>query len=93
MREPPETEVKITETITRQETLIVSEGRRDETRLPAVEPEPIPLASGREGGDDWFTWFSVVREKPVVVPPGKKKNNQKTFASAPLKWKISMLFD
>lgn len=91
MREPPETEVKITEAITRQETLIVSDDRRDETRLPAVEPEPIPLASGREGGGDWF---SVVREKPVVVPPGKKKkNSQKTFASAPLKWKISMLFD
>lgn len=86
MRKPPETEVKITETITRQETLIVSDGRRDETRLPAVEPEPIPLASEREGGDDWFTWISVVREKPVVVrekpvvvPPGKKKQKTKNI--------------
>lgn len=36
-----------------------------------VQPIPLPPVQG-EGGDDWFTWFSVVREKPVVIPLGKK---------------------
>lgn len=81
MSKPPETEVKITETIVRQETIIVSDGRRDETYLPVVESEPIPVPTEREGGDDWFVLFSGAREKPVVVPRGKK---HKRFTSAPL---------
>lgn len=76
MRKLPETEVKITEIVTRRETLIVSDSRRDETRLPAVEPKSIPAPLERQGGDDWFLWFGVVRQKARVVLPGKRKQHR-----------------
>lgn len=72
MRKPPETEVKITETITQQEMIIVSDSRQDETRLLVVEPKPTPVLMEREGRDDWFVLLSGAREKPIVIPRGKK---------------------
>lgn len=73
MRKLPETEVKITEIVTRRETLIVSDSRRDETRLPAVEPKSIPAPLERQGGD---VWSGVVRQKARVVLPGKRKQHR-----------------
>lgn len=70
MRKSLEVEVKTTETTTWKETIIGVDSRQDETRLSEIRSRQIAPPSEREGGDDWFLLLDVIREKPLVVPPG-----------------------
>lgn len=70
MRKRLGVEVKTTETTTLEKMIIGVERRQDETRLSEIRPSQIAPPSEREGGDDWFVLFDVIREKPVVLPPG-----------------------
>nr|XP_029133799.1 uncharacterized protein LOC109986625 isoform X8 [Labrus bergylta] len=69
MRKLSEVEVKTTETTTWKEMIIGVETRQVETRLSEIRTSQAALLSEREGGDDWFGLFDIVREKPVVIPP------------------------
>lgn len=68
MRKSFEIEVKTTETTTLKKTIIIVDSRQDETRPSEISQIAPP--SEREGGDDWFILFDIIREKPLVVPPG-----------------------
>lgn len=70
MRKRLEVEVKTTEITTWKKTIIGVDSRQDETRLSEIRPRQIAPPSEREGGDDWFVLFDIIREKPVVIPPG-----------------------
>lgn len=70
MRKSFEVKMKTTETTTWKKTIIGVDSRQDETCLPEIRPSQIARSSEREGGDDWFVLFDVIREKPLVVPPG-----------------------
>lgn len=70
MRKSFEIEVKTTETTTLKKTMIIVDSRQDETRPSEIRPSQIAPPSEREGGDDWFLLFDIIREKPIVVPPG-----------------------
>lgn len=71
MRKSFEVKMKETpETTTWRKTIIGVDSRQDETRLPEIRPSQAAPPSEREGGDDWFILFDVIREKPLVVPPG-----------------------
>lgn len=63
-------EVTTTETRTQKKMIIGVDRRQDETRLSEMRQIQIAPPSEREGGDDWFVLFDIIREKPVVVPPG-----------------------
>lgn len=69
MRKSLEVEVKTTETTTWKKTIIGVDSRQDETRLSEIRSRQIAPPSEREG-DDWFLLFDIIREKPLVVPPG-----------------------
>ncbi|KAM3614094.1 uncharacterized protein V6R79_010151 [Siganus canaliculatus] len=69
VRKPFEPEVKTTETTVWKETIISAESRQDETRLSEIRPRQTAPPSEREGGDDWFILFNIIREQPVIVPP------------------------
>ncbi|XP_065813599.1 uncharacterized protein [Labrus bergylta] len=69
MRKLSEVEVKTTETTTWKEMIIGVETRQVETRLSEIRTSQAALLSEREGGDDWFGLFDIVREKPFVIPP------------------------
>ncbi|XP_036930189.1 uncharacterized protein LOC119006009 isoform X12 [Acanthopagrus latus] len=69
MRKSFEIEVKTTETTTLKKTMIIVDSRQDETRPSEIRPSQIAPPSEREGGDDWFLLFDIIREKPLVVPP------------------------
>ncbi|XP_018543577.2 uncharacterized protein LOC108890900 isoform X12 [Lates calcarifer] len=62
-------EVTTTETRTQKKMIIGVDRRQDETRLSEMRQIQIAPPSEREGGDDWFVLFDIIREKPVVVPP------------------------
>ncbi|XP_051813077.1 uncharacterized protein LOC110969054 isoform X3 [Acanthochromis polyacanthus] len=64
-----EAEVTTTETRMWKETIIGLDSRQDEARLSEIRPSQIVPLSERQGGDDWFILFDMIREKPVVVPP------------------------
>lgn len=68
MRKTFEAEVTTTETRTRRK-MVIDLNRQDETRLSEITPSRIAPLSKREK-DDWFALFDVIRQKPVVVPPG-----------------------
>ncbi len=70
VRKSFEVEVKTTETTVWKKTIIGVNSRQDETRLSEIRLSQTTAPSEREGGDDWFVLFDVIREKPVVVPPG-----------------------
>lgn len=70
MRKSFEVKMKTTETTTWKKMIIGVDSRQDETCLPEIRPSQIAWPSEREGGDDWFVLFDVIREKPLVVPPG-----------------------
>lgn len=64
-------EVKTTETTTWKEMIIGADSKQDETRSIQIRPGKFAPPSEREGGDDWFILFDIIRDKPVVVvPPG-----------------------
>lgn len=65
-----EAEVTPTETRIWKKMIIGAESRQDETRLSEIRPSQTAPPSERGGGDDWFVMFDVIREKPVVIPPG-----------------------
>ncbi|KAF7665728.1 hypothetical protein LDENG_00132620 [Lucifuga dentata] len=69
MRKIFEAEVTTTETRTWKKMIIGVDNRQDETRLSEIRLSQIALPSEREGGDDWFLLFDIIREKPVVIPP------------------------
>ncbi|XP_041648442.1 uncharacterized protein LOC121513033 isoform X2 [Cheilinus undulatus] len=69
MREPLKVEVKTTETTTWEKMIIGVESRQDETRLSKIKVIQTGLPLEREGGDDWFILFDIIREKPVYIPP------------------------
>nr|XP_033496144.1 uncharacterized protein LOC117265653 isoform X2 [Epinephelus lanceolatus] len=62
-------EVTTTETTTWKKMIIGVDSRQDETRLSQIRPSQVAPPSEREGGDDWFVLFDIIREKPVVIPP------------------------
>lgn len=70
MRKTFEVEVTTTETRTWKKTIIGVDSRQDEARLSEIRPSPMAPSSEREGGDDWFMLFDIIREKTVVIPPG-----------------------
>lgn len=70
MRKTFEVEVTTTETRTWEKMIIDVGSRQDEARLSQMRPSPIAPASERRGGDDWFSLFDIIREKPVAIPPG-----------------------
>lgn len=70
MRKTFEVEVTTTETRTWKKMIIGVDDRQDETRLAEIRSSQIAPPTEREGGDDWFILFDIIREKPVVVPPG-----------------------
>jgi len=70
MRKTLEVDVTTTETRTWKKRIIGVDRRQDETRLSEMRQIQITPLSEREGGDDWFVLFDILREKPVVVPPG-----------------------
>ncbi|KAG7242152.1 hypothetical protein INR49_024198, partial [Caranx melampygus] len=67
-RKTSEVEVKTTETRTWEKTIIGVDRRQDETRFSDMRQIQIAPPSEREGGDEWFVLFDIIREKPVVVP-------------------------
>lgn len=69
MRKTLEVEVKTTETTTWKKMIIGVDSRQDETRLSEIKPSRISPPSEREGGDDWFALFDIIREK-LIVPSG-----------------------
>ncbi len=70
MRKTLEAEVKTTETTTWKKMVISVDRWQDETRLSEIRPGRIAPPSEREGGDDWFTLFDIIRERPIVIPSG-----------------------
>ncbi|XP_027142932.1 titin isoform X6 [Larimichthys crocea] len=62
-------EVKTTETTTWKKMIIGADSKQDETRLSQIRPGKFAPPSEREGGDDWFILFDIIRDKPVVVVP------------------------
>ncbi|XP_030013889.1 uncharacterized protein LOC115435549 isoform X3 [Sphaeramia orbicularis] len=68
MRKTIETEVTITETKTWKKITIGVDRKQDEARLSEIRSRQIAPPVEREGGDDWFVLFDVIRDKPVVVP-------------------------
>lgn len=71
MRKSFEVKMKeTTKTTMWKKTIIGVDSRQDETCLPDIRASQIAPPSEREGGDDWFVLFDVIREKPLVVPPG-----------------------
>lgn len=70
MRKTFEVEVTTTETRTWEKTIIGVDNRQDEARLSEMRMSPIAPPSEREGGDDWFVLFDIIREKPFVIPQG-----------------------
>lgn len=44
--------------------------RLQDQHLSEIRTGKIALSSEREGGDDWFALFDIIREKPVFIPPG-----------------------
>ncbi|KAL3060397.1 hypothetical protein OYC64_014868 [Pagothenia borchgrevinki] len=69
MRRAFETEVSTTETGTWKKMIIGVDSRQDETHLSEIRSSRVALPSEREGGDDWFGLFDIIRGKPVVIPP------------------------
>lgn len=65
-----EVEVTTTETRTWKKKIIGVDSRQDETRSSEIKRIQMAPLSERGGGDDWFVLFDIVREKPLVVPPG-----------------------
>lgn len=61
-------EVTTTETRTWKSMIISVDSRQEETRRSETKMVQIAPLSERE--DDWFALFDIIREKPVVVPPG-----------------------
>ena len=64
---------RIEETTTESRTwkkIIGLDSRQDVTRLPEMRQIQTAPLSEREGGDDWFVLFDIIKEKPVLVPPG-----------------------
>ncbi|XP_031154802.2 uncharacterized protein LOC116049367 isoform X6 [Sander lucioperca] len=43
--------------------------RLQDQHLSEIRTGKIALSSEREGGDDWFALFDIIREKPVFIPP------------------------
>lgn len=70
MRRTFETEVSTTKTGTWKKMIIGVDSRQDETHLSEIRSSRIALPSEREGGDDMFGLFDIIRGKPVVIPPG-----------------------
>ncbi|XP_068425786.1 uncharacterized protein [Clinocottus analis] len=68
MRRTLEVEVTTAETRTWKKMIIGVHSGQDETRLSEIRTSHIASPSEREGGDDWFSLFDIIREKPVVVP-------------------------
>ncbi|XP_032374160.1 uncharacterized protein LOC116690995 isoform X12 [Etheostoma spectabile] len=62
-------EVTTTETRTWKKMIIGVNSRQDVTHLSEIRTGKIALPSEREGGDDWFALFDILREKPVFIPP------------------------
>ncbi|XP_078109293.1 uncharacterized protein LOC144519766 isoform X4 [Sander vitreus] len=62
-------EVTTTETRTWKKMIIGVDSRQDVTHLSEIRTGKIALSSEREGGDDWFALFDIIREKPVFIPP------------------------
>ncbi|XP_042345169.1 uncharacterized protein LOC121945189 isoform X2 [Plectropomus leopardus] len=69
MRKTFEVKVTTTESTTWKKMIIGVDSRQDETRLTEIRPRQMAPPSEREGGDDWFVLFDIIREKPVVIPP------------------------
>uniref|UniRef100_A0A3Q3IH89 SAB domain-containing protein n=1 Tax=Monopterus albus TaxID=43700 RepID=A0A3Q3IH89_MONAL len=69
MKKTSMAEVTTTETRMWKKMIIGVDSRQDETRLSEIRPIQIAPLAEREGGDDWFVLFDVIREKPVVIPP------------------------
>ncbi|XP_054478342.1 LOW QUALITY PROTEIN: uncharacterized protein LOC129110178 [Anoplopoma fimbria] len=69
MRKTLEVEVTTAETRTWEKMIIGVDSRLDETRLSEIRTSQIASPSEREGGDDWFSLFDIIRKKPVVIPP------------------------
>ncbi|XP_056237233.1 titin-like isoform X5 [Seriola aureovittata] len=67
MRKTFEVEVTSTETRTWKKTIIGVDRRQDETRFSEMRQIQIAPPSEREGGDDWFILFDIIREKPVIT--------------------------
>lgn len=57
-----------TETRTWKKMIIGVDRRQEEARLSEIRPGPVAPPSERE--DDWFILFDMIKEKPVVIPPG-----------------------
>ncbi|KAK5892508.1 hypothetical protein CesoFtcFv8_012878 [Champsocephalus esox] len=68
MRRTFETEVSTTKTETWRKIIIGVDSRQDETHLSEIRSSRIALPSEREGGDDMFGLFDIIRGKPVVIP-------------------------
>lgn len=70
MRKTFEAEVATTETRTWKKMIIGVDSGQDETHLSEIRSSQTAPLSEREGGDDWFVLFDIIREKTVVIPPG-----------------------
>jgi len=73
MRKRLEVEVTTAETRAWKKMIIGVDSRQDETLLSEIRSSQIASPSERDGGDDWPALFDILREKPVVVPPGTKR--------------------
>ncbi|KAI3360936.1 hypothetical protein L3Q82_013144, partial [Scortum barcoo] len=72
MRKPLEVQVKTTEATTLKKMIIGVDSRQDVTRPSEIRPSQIAPLAERQGGDDWFTLFDIIREPPVVIPSDAK---------------------
>ncbi|XP_034731199.1 uncharacterized protein LOC117946871 isoform X6 [Etheostoma cragini] len=61
-------EVTTTETRTWKKMIIGVNSLQDVTNLSEIRTGKIAMPSEREGGDDWFALFDIIREKPGFIP-------------------------